>query len=295
MFLFGELGGNMDVLLSYEGLLADRHELDFYDAGRALSGFQRSLALTTHLVFNGEIITQAPALKNAKILLRTPRPGSWEVVATIVGGIWAAGTASKDSPIGHLLYSTYDYVIRQAFGFPVDYSKSLYQSYSDMLEEKKITPAKLDSLAEKVETSLVDMHRPIVISQTAGHADIFAGNLRNQKVRIGSELNAITYDHLSKNEIDDSETEHTGVVSSYNINTFSGRMFVFDEQRPIGFELEEGARTRSVVRLITSSLSSNAVERGTRDGAICMTGRKVTSSTGRLKRVIVSNVVKAED
>lgn len=29
----------MEVLLSYEGRLADKHELDFYDAARALAGF----------------------------------------------------------------------------------------------------------------------------------------------------------------------------------------------------------------------------------------------------------------
>jgi hypothetical protein len=286
----------MDVLLSYEGLLAEKHELDFYDAARALSGFQRSLALTAHLVINGEIITQAPALKNARIILRTPQPGSWEVVATtIIGGAWIVGSAGKESPLGHLLYSTYDYLIRQAFGFPVDYSKSLYQSYHQYLDEKKITPAKLDSLTEKVESSLVDMHRPIVVSRTAGHADLFAGPRKDPVIRLGSELNELTYDYLSKNEIDENETDHDGVVSSYNINTFSGRLFVFDEERPIGFELEPDARTRRIVDLITQSLRLNAVQRGNRIGAIRITGRKVTSSTGRLKRVIVSNVVAIEE
>jgi len=43
--------------LSFEGDRADRHELDFYDAAQAMLGFQRSLAITTHLVLNGKVIT----------------------------------------------------------------------------------------------------------------------------------------------------------------------------------------------------------------------------------------------
>ncbi len=127
----------MDVLLKYEGKLADDHELDFYDAARALAGFQRSLALTTHLVLNGEIITQAPSLKNARIIVTTPQPWSWEVIASIIGGAWVLGTATKDSPLGHLLYSVYDYVVSQALGFPVDYNKSLYQQYKQELKRRQ--------------------------------------------------------------------------------------------------------------------------------------------------------------
>ena len=99
-----------DIKLKFEGNIADNHVLEFYDAARAMSGFQRSLALTTHLVLNGEIITQAPALKNAEILISTPSPGSWEIIATVIGAAWVAGTASKDTPLGHMLHSVYDYV-----------------------------------------------------------------------------------------------------------------------------------------------------------------------------------------
>ena len=45
--------------LSYVGSEASHAEIDFYDVARAMLGFQRSLALTVHLVQNGEIITQA--------------------------------------------------------------------------------------------------------------------------------------------------------------------------------------------------------------------------------------------
>lgn len=71
-------------ILKYEGGDADNHLLDFYDAAQALDGFQRSLAITTNLVINGNIITQSTSLKNAKMLVSPPKEGSWEIATIIV-------------------------------------------------------------------------------------------------------------------------------------------------------------------------------------------------------------------
>lgn len=76
----------MSMSLSYDGALADNNVLAMYDAARALAGFQRTLALTAHLIINGEIITQAPSLKGASIISSTPEEGSWKVTAIIISG-----------------------------------------------------------------------------------------------------------------------------------------------------------------------------------------------------------------
>ena len=57
---------------SFTGNESDKHVIDFYDVSQALIGFQRSIALTTHLVLNDEIITQSPFLKGAKIYAFPP-------------------------------------------------------------------------------------------------------------------------------------------------------------------------------------------------------------------------------
>jgi hypothetical protein len=59
----------LEVTLRFRGQTSDQHAIDLYDVSQALIGFERSLALTTHLILNDEIITQAPALKGAKYLL----------------------------------------------------------------------------------------------------------------------------------------------------------------------------------------------------------------------------------
>ncbi|MEQ1518131.1 MAG: hypothetical protein ABL931_16750 [Usitatibacteraceae bacterium] len=278
-----------DIKLKFDGRLSDNHVLDFYDAARAMTGFQRSLALTTHLVMNGEIITQAPSLKNAEILVTTPEAGSWELIASIVGAAWVAGTASKDTPLGHLLYSVYDYIIANTLGFHVDYEKSLYEKHKEILTERKITPQKLDSLIEKTESSISDMHRPIVASESANQARLFWLNHSGAQ-QIGPDMTELSYDYISRTVRRDKVVAHEGLVSSYNVNTFKGRIFLPDEQRPIPFELDDAAKTRTNVGFITSSLRTNASTRGTSDGLIMLHGQRLESSTGRLKALIVQEI-----
>ena len=104
--------------LSYFGEDADDHEIDLYDVSQALIGFQRSLAITTHLILNGKIITQAPALKGAQIFAFPSEEGSWKTKAGIVllsTAAYHVATAPNNTPLGHLVYSAYDYVISESF------------------------------------------------------------------------------------------------------------------------------------------------------------------------------------
>jgi hypothetical protein len=278
------------ISLSYDGALADNNVLDMYDAARGLSGFNRSLALTTHLLLNGEIITQAPSLKGAQIIATTPEEGSWKVTAVIVAGIWAVTSAPKDTVPGHLLFSAYDYVVRSTLGFPVDFDKTLAQSHEEYLRSKKITPEKFDSLIEKTEASIADMHRPIVASKSATKALLFGYPDRGAPERIGPELSELTYDYISRTRLEPDESTIEGVISSFNINTSKGRIYVFDEKRPIPFELAEKVRDGTSLYKITSSLRSNARRRDLRAGHIVLKGRRLVTSTGRLKAVVVSEV-----
>lgn len=277
--------------LSYKGLLADNNVLDMYDAARGLAGFHRSLALTTHLVLNGEIITQAPSLKGAQIISATPEEGSWKVTAVILAGIWAAATASKDTVAGHLLFSTYDYVVRSSLGFPVDFDKTLVKSHEEYLKEKKITPEKLDSLIEKVETSVADMHRPIVGSKTANRALLTAYPEWGASHQIGPDLTQQSYDYLSKAVLEDDPTIIRGVVSNFNINTAKGRIFVLDEKRPIPFELSDEVQDRASKVAIANSLRANARSRELQAAEIAVKGRRLVTVNGRLKAIRVNEIV----
>ncbi|WP_454813269.1 DUF7946 domain-containing protein [Labrys neptuniae] len=278
--------------LKYDGALSERHELDFYDAAQALIGFQRSLALTAHLVLNGEIIVQAPSLKNAKILVKPPSPGSWEIAAVIAAGIWAAGSLGKENVFGHLIYSAYDYVVKASLGFHVDFSKSLGQQYEELKRVNQIpilTEAKLDGLVEKCDNAITVMHRPIVASKTALKAEVIKFNKSGSR-RVGEVLNSNTFEFINKTERSKNIIRVIGRVSSYNINSFKGRIFVPAEGRPIPFELSDSSRSSNDVRLITNSLASNAIERIRGAGEVAVDVYENRSSSDVLKGYYIIRV-----
>jgi hypothetical protein len=278
------------ITLSYSGGLADENQIDLYDASHALVGFQRTLALTTHLLLNDEIITQATSLKGAHILSLPPQEGSWKTVATVVfGTMLATGTASRDSMLGHLATSAYDYVVSETLGFHVDFDEALGQQleeYAATHGEPKITQPRVDSLIEKCESSIVDMHRPIVKSRTAIRGEIIS--VYSDVYReIGPTMDVQTYDYVNYTEQSEDIEIINGKISSYNMNTFHGRVFVNEEGRPVPFLLSELARTPVNIGPIVASLSGNALKLPDRGSTVALQAYRRTSRSGRLKSFIV--------
>jgi hypothetical protein len=285
--------------LSYTGGASDDHQIDFYDVSQALIGFQRSLALTTHLVLNDEVITQAPSLKGAKIFAVPPEEGSWKITAAVVAGIYTMGTAPMDSPIGHLVASAYDYVVSETLGFHVDFDKTLGQQYEELQSAgeraiRVLPESRFDSIIEKCEVAIRDMHRPIVQSETAVEASIFSQVGRHTS-KLRQNLNFETYEHIAYTREEERPQTFVGRVSSYNINTYKGRVYLRNEGRPVPFELGELARDPRSVSLITNSLVSNARDRMSGEGEVSLEAYRRVSKSGKLKGLFVVDVEQATD
>lgn len=285
---------SLELTLSFEGSASDDNEIDFYDVAQALIGFQRSIALTTHLVLNNKVITQAPSLKGAQILAAPPRPGSWELVATIIGGLAFVGTRAKDTPLGHLVHSAYDYVVSSTLGFHVDYEKSLGRQYNEMKSRDEDIPildeTRFDSVMDKCETAVKEMHRPIVNSGTAEKAEIFA-RIGDNALPTRAKFSHKTYEHVTSTRLVERPIEVRGKVSSYNINTYKGRIFVEELNRPVPFELADEARSTGGIARIVFSLSINAQDKFSQDGSIRLVAFKNESRTGQLKSFLVLEVI----
>ena len=287
---------SLDITLQFSGKMTEEHAINLYDVGQALIGFERSLALTTHLVLNNEIITQAPALKNAQIVAYPSREGSWELTAGILllaaGGIYKLGTAPKDTPIGHVIRSAYDYVISNTLGFHVDFDKTLGQQIQESRAQDRSIPllpqSRFDSLVEKCDVAVREMHRPIYKSETAGEAHLLT-RLGSKIESLGPTLTMETYEYIAYTETSSTTTELTGQVSSYNSNTFKGRIYVEEFGRPIPFELVDKARDPKTISTITRSLDANAQRRN--DGYIEFVALQIHSRSGRLKALLILEVL----
>lgn len=280
--------------LSYGGEDSDFHRIDLYDVSQALIGFQRSLALTTHLLINDEIITQSPALKGASIYALPSEPGSWKLTALISAGLFSLGSAQSNSPVGHVLFSLYDYVISQSLGFHVDYNKSLAASYEEAAKLRiplpKVEEHQADALIEKCSKAIIDMHRPIVKSETAAHCEITGGSPGRERP-LQVKLTAATFEFIHETIRDRIPNVFEGRISSYNSNTFKGRIFVGALGRPIAFELEPHARSNRIVQLITTSLFHSALKQYQEPGCtIHLVAFENKSKSGTLKSLTVSKV-----
>ena len=259
---------DIEFTLSFSGESSDAHEIDLYDVSQALIGFQRSLALTTHLVLNGEIITQSPSLKGAEIYALPATEGSWKIKAGILV-LGTAGyhlaTAPNNTPLGHLIFSAYDYVVSQSLGYHVDYNKSLLQLYEENEAKKiklpkKVKESQLDSVIEKCSTAITEIHRPIYKTNTAEKARITTV-INGHEISLTPTLSIDSFRFIIEEYTEDEIEIIEGVVSSYNSNTFKGRIYSVQENRPVSFELANNIRNEHTVRLITSSLSQNALKK----------------------------------
>ena len=290
---------DMGFTLSFEGNNADEQEIDFYDVAHALVGFQRSLAITTHLILNNQVITRATALEGAKIIAQPPEDGSWKIWATIAYVTYQLGAAPQNSLIGHLVYSAYDYVVSETLGFHVDYNKSLGQLYEEHQREVAeqnlhvIGKSRLDSVVEKCEVAIRDMHRPIVKSETAQLARIIPHGQEDGKY-FNFDLNEDTYDYINFTQMGNEPEEIEGYISSYNSNTYKGRMYVADAGRPIPFMLSDVARQVGIISHITRSLHLNAQERMQKGSVVKFKGYKNFSRTGRLRNLLIIGLSEEE-
>jgi hypothetical protein len=289
---------NIQFALTYTGSNSDENEIDFYDVSQALIGFQRTIALTTHLILNNEVIVQAPSLRGAKIFAEPAAQGSWKFLATVslLGtASYNILTADRNTVLGNLVTSAYDYVISESLGFDVDFNKTLIQQYKELHQNDKspkvlktsaVEPMmRLDSLVEKCEAAIAQIHRPIVESETAKSATVIA-KFNSIERKLGPSLNQETFDYLDVTTKSPIAERFVGKVSSYNVNTFKGRIYVVDMGRPIPFIISDEIRNPSIAAKVAANLAINAETSFKNDQFLVMIGHRLTSKSGRLKAIL---------
>lgn len=285
----------LTLTLSFEGKTADQHAIDLYDVSSALLGFERTLALTTHLILNQEVITQAPSLRNAQIMSYPSKEGSWKMtVGVVLTGAYALGTLSNDSPLGHLVFSAYDYVISESLGVHVDYEKSIGVLYKESQNKKlpQIEEYQLDSIRDKCVNSIKEMHRPIFKTNTAEKLKIH-GVLNEKELPLSTHFTQDTYLYLKEDirgkEIIDVEC----AVSSYNLNTKKGRVYVKLLGRTVPIQLDKSIENnKKVLEILLRNFQRNGLrEKHEEVENIQMTVLPILSINNHLKQYIVYNIL----
>ena len=213
------------------------------------------------------------------------------MTAVVMTSVYQLGTAPPTTPIGHLIHSIYDYVVSESLGFHVDYSKSLKQLKDEAerkhIELPDIKQSQADSLVEKCSTAILEMHRPIYKGRTATEGKILT-TIDNRKAPLGRNLTLQAYEFIHETLTFEEPEEVMGRISSYNKNTYKGRIFDKNIGRPVSFELKDSGRNKKAVDLITRSLHANALNQS--GGEIFCKAYRTTSRSGQLKGFLINQV-----
>jgi hypothetical protein len=186
-----------------------------------------------------------------------------------------------------MVTSVYDYALDSVMGYHVDYSETLQSQYYKHFHSKGITEERVDSLCEKIEANIADIHRPIAISRSANRAKIIRCGTNHHQV--GHDFTQATYEHVKQTIKNPNLTDIEGYISSYNINTFKGRIFSIKDHRPIPFELDHGIRNSQQIGVITRSQHFNGQRRNDPRALVRLTAHDLHSPNEKIKGFLVVN------
>lgn len=280
--------GKHRIKVRYTGGLADRNALPGYDGAKSIDGVTRALHIVTHAYLSGEVTSRATAMKGASILLQPARQGSFVYEFIVIIENYPAMTTIAAAATGPMFYDFVKTAFRRATGIinAEPETRSLQKLYErkDPPTLSFPPPADLDELAETLEGSLQDAHRPIGTEGTIGEISI--GTPRN---------NLVVFDDNTKDWVNTREEaigleQIRGNVTRYNSNTRNARLFVDQFNcilpiRPDG-DFEVGS-----LPLLTWSLHGSNVGAPNK---LDLRVRRVSSASGKVKRFLLKDCQRSQ-
>lgn len=276
------------IKVRYRGGLADGSSLPGFDGATSIDGIVRALNIVVHAYMNSEVVSRATALRRATTLLRPPRQGSFvlEIVALL-----EAYPATSSAAVALSAAPFYDFLkvaFRRASGMQdaepeTAHLRNLYDRKAPPPLKKR--PVDLDELAETLEGSLQDAHRPIGPDGTIRTIEI--GSPRQELVTFDSE----TKDWVNTREEAENLTVYQGNVTRYNSLSRNARAFVDQLDRVVPVR-PDGDFPAGDLALLTWSLHGSNI--GARN-KLSIRARTITSATGKVKRLLLSDCQRAPE
>jgi hypothetical protein len=257
----------------------ESNALNAYDAGLALYGIGRSISIATHYVTNGRVIKQAPSLDGARVLVAPAQPGSFEF-PTLVEIISVVAPGLATGVVGNLLTDLVKLLYRRGAGLTDQPQDPHLQNIL------RRSPGDIDALNDAIDEDVVRIHRPF-----EGPVNVL--NIYGGSVHIGT-FNHSTYGYARARELGRDNEEFYGNVASYNGNEDSGRIWLVDEQRTVGFRRDRSLKhlPQEDRKLLSWSLDQYV---NGQDGNLILKGRALRNREGKLKVIFLLSVSEADN
>ncbi|TWI32865.1 hypothetical protein [Paracoccus sulfuroxidans] len=272
--------------ITYTGGLADQNSLPAYDGATSIDGMTRAIHIIMHAYMTGEVVTRATALKGASILLKPARQGSFIYDLVILMEANPATTGVAAALGGPVVYDFIKTAIKRATG-SIDSepeTATLRNLYARREPPKlKRPPPDLDELAETLEGSLQDAHRPIGEEGTIRRIAI--GTPRQELVTLDDQ----TKDWVNTREEAIGLEVFQGNVTRYNSISRNARAFVDQLGRVVPIR-PDGDFPIGGLPFLTWSLHGATIGASNK---LEMRARRVSSASGRIKRLLLSDCRRA--
>ena len=278
--------GEHRIKIRYDGGLANQNALPGYDGATSIDGITRAIHIALHAYMTGEITTRATALKKASIHLKPARQGSFVFELILFIEAYPAMTGIAAAVGAPMIYDFLKTAFKRATG-NLDFEPET-RSLGRLYERKdppplKCEPADFDELAEVLEGSLQDAHRPIGAEGTIG------------KITVGSPRNElVVFDDVTKDWVNTREEAIglellRGNVTRYNSLSRNARVYVDQLDRVVPMRPSSDFSVGDLPLLTWSLHGSNIGAESKLD----MKVRRVSSASGKVKRLLLSHCQRA--
>jgi hypothetical protein len=264
---------NFEVRVTNRGGAADEHRIRLVDAAEMYAGLSRAISYCLLSLEPGVLVHRATRVSDVQLYQRRTSAGS--VVHALVVEIAQHPGAFYAGIVGSVLSDYLTKFIDFCFRSTID--KLDESAYKPRLAEfKRIEPV-FEELTVQLEPHLLAVHAPIQQNETIA---VSMGDFE-------LELDKETKDYLSGINVSRSNFQLTGEVTRLNVVTGNGRFFLDDLGHIVPFSQTWALRDQRDSKDLSWSLRQR--DQGL-PGDVQLTAKKITSNTGRLKRLIVESV-----
>jgi hypothetical protein len=272
--------GTMDnLVISFQGGLADRHRLPAYAASQSLYGISRSLLITTNYLSEGRVRRRDfdPRHRGFDINLVAQREGSFEFLFEILA-----------DPAVHTIGQSV--AAKVAGDFTVAFVKSVFQRVTGGRAEPEIE--KLETAGELHSGDVGALVEAIEPAMKAAHSSINHGT--TNIIVISGDNNIVSLDARTKRYVfesieDQSPQQKAFSIASFNANTFSGRAYDYERKLTVPFDLLRGADRTTLAAIMQSMSGYTLRHHGENEDAsmIAIEYTATPASDGRIKKIHV--------
>jgi hypothetical protein len=265
------------LLVKFEGEMAEAHRLPAYESAQSFYGISRSLLITLNYLAEGKVRRREFSTRAFQINVVAHRPGSFELVYELITNptLMTIGGSLGGGIAGNFLTDFIKTIFRRSVG------KKGEPTIEVLEAEDKLNPGDVSAVVDAIEPAMRAAHT--VINHGAGNIVMISGS-----------GNIVTLDRTTKEYVwssirDEGTSTKLFSIASYNGNSGAGRAFDYELGKTIPFEIAKDA-DRATLTAILTSMSSYAMRRRLGDelkSAVALKYQSVVSIDGRTKKIII--------